>query len=88
MYEASFHLLDKSRIQKSLHTTHPSGVIPVLRAFGTEHAEASFIALECKRLVAEMGGILQWGDFVVLRELPPYSLFITTLTRYRFRDNF
>lgn len=57
---------DKSRIRKSLYTNHPSGATPVLRAFPTEHAEATFIAVECRRLVAEMGGILRWGDFVVL----------------------
>ena len=67
-------LLDKSRIPKSLHTSHPSGPAPVLRAFPTEHAEATFMAVECKRLVAEMGGVLNWGDFVVLRELTPSSL--------------
>jgi DNA helicase II / ATP-dependent DNA helicase PcrA len=78
VYRRSSSLLDKSRIQKSLHTNHPSGATPVLRAFPTEHAEATFIAVECKRLVAEMGGILRWGDFVVLRELPPHSLYIVT----------
>lgn len=69
MYLDSSYVTDKSRIQKSLHTNHPAGMTPVLRAFPTEHAEAAFIAVECKRLVAEMGGALNWGDFVVLREL-------------------
>jgi DNA helicase II / ATP-dependent DNA helicase PcrA len=78
--------LDKSRIQKSLHTNHPSGMTPVLRAFPTEHAEATFIAIECKRLAAEMGGILRWGDFVVLRKLHPilYKLIYFTPALVRF----
>jgi DNA helicase-2/ATP-dependent DNA helicase PcrA len=78
VYKCSCYLEDKSRIQKSLHASHPSGATPVLRAFPTEHAEATFVAVECKRLVAEMGGILNWGDFVVLREVPPYSLYVVT----------
>ncbi|KAF9468047.1 UvrD-helicase-domain-containing protein [Collybia nuda] len=57
---------DKTRIQKSLHTTHPVGMAPLLRFFPTEHAEATFIAVEIKRVVAHMGGVLSWGDFVVL----------------------
>ncbi|KAF5382208.1 hypothetical protein D9615_004383 [Tricholomella constricta] len=57
---------DKTRIQKLLHTTHPTGSTPFLRSFPTEHAEAQFIALEIKRLVAHMGGVLRWKDFAVL----------------------
>ncbi|KAF9065598.1 P-loop containing nucleoside triphosphate hydrolase protein [Rhodocollybia butyracea] len=57
---------DKTRIQKSLHTSHPVGPIPVLRSFSSEQMEASFLAGEIKRIVAHMGGALNWGDFVVL----------------------
>ncbi|KAJ4477215.1 P-loop containing nucleoside triphosphate hydrolase protein [Lentinula aciculospora] len=57
---------DKTRIQKSLHTSHPVGPIPVLRSFLSEQMEASFLAGEIKRIVAHMGGVLHWGDFVVL----------------------
>ncbi|KAG5634226.1 hypothetical protein H0H81_002799 [Sphagnurus paluster] len=57
---------DKTRIQKSLHTSHPAGSTPFLRAFPGEHMEALFIALEIKRLVAHMGGGLRWGDFAIL----------------------
>ncbi|KAE9400182.1 UvrD-helicase-domain-containing protein [Gymnopus androsaceus JB14] len=57
---------DKTRIQKSLRTSHPVGPIPVLRSFPSEHIEASFLAGEIKRIVAHMGGVLNWGDFVVL----------------------
>lgn len=42
--------------------------MPVLRNFGTEHEEASFIAREIKRLVAYTGGMLDWDDFVILCE--------------------
>ena len=71
---------DESRIQKSLHTSHPTGTRPVLRFLPTEHAEATFIAGEIKRLVAQMGGVLRWGDFAVLRKHYPLmnsSLFHT-----------
>ncbi|THV07389.1 UvrD-helicase-domain-containing protein [Dendrothele bispora CBS 962.96] len=57
---------DRSRIQKSLVASHPAGTIPVLRCFSSEQAEAAFIAVEVKRLVAHMGGLLHWGDFVIL----------------------
>ncbi|TRM64719.1 P-loop containing nucleoside triphosphate hydrolase protein [Schizophyllum amplum] len=57
---------DKDRIPKSLQSSHPAGKVPVLRAFSSEHAEASFIATEIRRLVANMGGVLQWCDFVIL----------------------
>ncbi|KAF5367496.1 hypothetical protein D9758_003744 [Tetrapyrgos nigripes] len=57
---------DKSRIQKSLVASHPAGITPTLRCFSSEQAEAAFIAGEIKRLVAHMGGLLRWGDFVIL----------------------
>ncbi|KAJ7122967.1 P-loop containing nucleoside triphosphate hydrolase protein [Mycena epipterygia] len=57
---------DKSRIPKTLLTSHPSGTSPVLRSFPSEQAEANFIAIEIKRVVASMGGLLRWGDFAIL----------------------
>ena len=66
------HLIDKSRIPKTLHTSHPSGPTPFLRTFSDETAEASFIAMEVKRVVAASGGMLNWNDFVVLRKCFPY----------------
>ncbi|KAJ3808888.1 P-loop containing nucleoside triphosphate hydrolase protein [Lentinula aff. lateritia] len=57
---------DKTRIQKSLHTSHPVGPTPVLRSFSSEQMEALFFAGEIKRIVAHMGGVLNWGDFVIL----------------------
>ena len=61
--------IDKLRIPKSLHTSHPLGATPVLRGSEDEKKEANFIAQEIKRCVANMGGVLRWEDFVVLREL-------------------
>jgi len=40
----------------------------MLGKFDSEKEESNFIAAEIKRCVANMGGILKWGDFVVLRE--------------------
>ncbi|KAJ7713348.1 P-loop containing nucleoside triphosphate hydrolase protein, partial [Mycena maculata] len=57
---------DKLRIPKTLLTSHPLGTTPVLRSFPSEQAEANFIAVEIKRVVASMGGTLQWGDFAIL----------------------
>ncbi|KAK7463908.1 ATP-dependent DNA helicase srs2 [Stygiomarasmius scandens] len=57
---------DKSRIQKSLIASHPTGTTPVLRCFSSEQAEATFIAVEIKRIAAHMGGMLRWSDFVIL----------------------
>lgn len=48
---------------------HPTGKLPVLQVFTNEYQEATFIASEIKRLVACMGGLVDWNDFVVLRAL-------------------
>jgi len=64
-------LLDKKRIPKSLHTSHPLGPTPFVGEFENEKEEADFIAYEIKRCVANMGGILKWGDFVILRRFWP-----------------
>lgn len=39
----------------------------MLRSFPTENDEASFIAYEINRMIAQTGGILSYGDFAVLR---------------------
>ncbi|KAK1224989.1 ATP-dependent DNA helicase srs2 [Marasmius sp. AFHP31] len=57
---------DKSRIKKTLHASHPAGTTPVLREFETEQLEAAGIASEIKRVIAYSGGMLNYGDFVVL----------------------
>jgi len=62
-------LLDKKRIQKSLHTSHPLGKLPTLRSCTTELDESSFIADEIKRVIAYMGGLLQFSDFAILRSV-------------------
>ena len=61
--------IDKLRIPKSLHTSHPLGATPVLHESDDEKEEAGFIAQEIKRCAANMGGVIRWGDFVVLRGL-------------------
>ena len=60
--------LDKKRVQKSLHTGHPLGCNPMLGSFADEKAEAEMIAREIKRCTANMGGVLNWGDFAILRK--------------------
>ncbi|KII89988.1 hypothetical protein PLICRDRAFT_53116 [Plicaturopsis crispa FD-325 SS-3] len=57
---------DKNRIPKSLYTSHPAGPVPMLHCFKTEHVESSWMAVEIKRVIAQMGGVLGYGDFVVL----------------------
>jgi superfamily I DNA/RNA helicase len=59
-------LSDKQRIPKSLNTSHPLGATPFVGVFDSEKEEAAFIAFEIKRCVANMGGVLKWGDFVIL----------------------
>ena len=61
--------VDKKRIPKSLHTSHPLGPTPFLLSSENEKQEADFIAFEIKRSVAHMGGVLKWGDFAILCKL-------------------
>ena len=61
-------MADKKRVAKTLLATHPVGRRPVLQLHLNEYEEAAFIASEIKHLVAETGGMLEWGDFVVLRK--------------------
>lgn len=62
---------DKKRVAKTLLATHPIGRRPMLQLHLNEYEEATFIATEIKHLVAATGGMLAWGDFVVLRESVP-----------------
>ncbi|KAJ3545974.1 hypothetical protein NMY22_g2239 [Coprinellus aureogranulatus] len=66
--EASLEIVsqDSKRIAKSLYTAHPDGIAPILYQVSGEQEEAAFIAVEIKRLVAEMGGAFKWGDFAIL----------------------
>ncbi|KAH9838601.1 P-loop containing nucleoside triphosphate hydrolase protein [Rhodofomes roseus] len=57
---------DKKRVAKTLRAEHPAGPSPMLQLFLNEHQEAEFIASEIKKIVAATGGMLEWGDFVVL----------------------
>ncbi|EPQ52841.1 UvrD-helicase-domain-containing protein, partial [Gloeophyllum trabeum ATCC 11539] len=64
---------DHSRIQKTLHTSHPDGCCPVLQCFPSEQDEAACIAREIKRLSASSGGMLGWEDFVILLRMNSLS---------------
>ncbi|OSX59010.1 hypothetical protein POSPLADRAFT_1151629 [Postia placenta MAD-698-R-SB12] len=57
---------DNTRVPKTLRTSCPTGPTPVLQSFPYDNNEAAFIAAEIKRLVAVTGGMLGWGDFVIL----------------------
>lgn len=59
---------DKNRVQKSLFTSHPAGVTPVLCSLPSEKDEAARIATEVKRTIAYTGGLLNYGDFAILCE--------------------
>lgn len=59
---------DSKRINKSLYTSHPEGIAPILYQTDSENDESKFIAIEIKRLAANMGGTFSWGDFSILRE--------------------
>lgn len=59
---------DRSRIQKSLYTSHPRSTPVCLKVFSTPVIEASFISTEIKRLIAYSGGVLNYGDFAILRQ--------------------
>ena len=61
--------VDRERIQKSLFTSHPRSTPVTLKVFSTPVIEASFISTEIKRLIAYSGGVLNYGDFAILREL-------------------
>ncbi|KAF9223657.1 UvrD-helicase-domain-containing protein [Gyrodon lividus] len=75
---------DNSRIPKMLRTSHPLGPRPMLRSFPTENDEASFVAYEINRLIAQTGGMLGYGDFAVLLRFNALSRMIeTSLQRER-----
>ncbi|KAJ3478605.1 hypothetical protein NLI96_g9642 [Meripilus lineatus] len=55
---------DRSRIPKTLRSTHQTGPRPFLRVIPMD--ESRFVAAEIKRLIAYSGGMLTWNDFVIL----------------------
>lgn len=57
---------DTERIQKSLRTGHAAGAPVVLREFVNAQDEASYIAYEIKRAVAQSGNQLNHNDFAIL----------------------
>ncbi|TFK47713.1 UvrD-helicase-domain-containing protein [Heliocybe sulcata] len=64
---------DKTRIPKTLHTSHSNGCTPVLQCFPSEQEESACIAREIKRLSAASGGLLGWEDFVILLRMNSLS---------------
>ncbi|KAF9814441.1 hypothetical protein IEO21_05105 [Rhodonia placenta] len=64
---------DNTRVPKTLRTSCPTGPTPVLQSFPYDNNEAAFIAAEIKRLIAVTGGMLGWGDFVILLRLNALS---------------
>jgi len=61
--------IDSSRIKKKLFTSHPRSTPVNLKVFANPTIEASFIATEIKRMIAYSGGVLNYGDFAILRKL-------------------
>ena len=51
-----------------MNTSHPLGSTPCLGVFDNEKSESEFIANEIKRCTANMGGVIKWSDFAVLRK--------------------
>jgi DNA helicase-2/ATP-dependent DNA helicase PcrA len=62
------NMADRTRIQKSLYTSHPKSTTVSLKNFSTPIIESSFIATEIKRLIAYSGGVLGYEDFAILCE--------------------
>ncbi|GAA5896051.1 hypothetical protein JCM5296_006229 [Sporobolomyces johnsonii] len=57
---------DTKRINKSLHSSHPTGSSVVLHCAPDPQTEAAFIAASIKHLVAHMGGLITYNDCAVL----------------------
>lgn len=57
---------DTKRINKSLHSSHPSGSSVVLHAANDPQAEATYIASMIRYLVAHLGGLVTYKDFAIL----------------------
>lgn len=61
-----FFFLDKSRIDKSLHTDNPVGK-PILKiTTSDESAQAQFVAKEIKNIINGAKGLVSYRDFAVL----------------------
>jgi DNA helicase-2/ATP-dependent DNA helicase PcrA len=57
---------DETRPPKQLQATHSAGQRPVLRKLPDAKAEADWIVMEIKRLIALSGGMLSLNDFAIL----------------------
>ncbi|KAJ5095725.1 hypothetical protein NUU61_005081 [Penicillium alfredii] len=69
---------DTTRPAKKLQPTHSYGTLPVLRKLPTANAEAQWMVLEIKRLVAMTGSLLRMSDFAVLLRSASLSTRIET----------
>lgn len=58
--------IDTKRINKSLHSSHPSGSSVVLHPAADAQTEATFIASTIRHIVAHMGGLVTYNDFAIL----------------------
>jgi DNA helicase-2/ATP-dependent DNA helicase PcrA len=59
-------LIDTKRINKSLHSSHPSGTSVVLHCAPDPQSEANFISSTIRHLVAHLGGLVTYKDFAIL----------------------
>ncbi|GAA5969721.1 hypothetical protein JCM3765_001218 [Sporobolomyces pararoseus] len=57
---------DTKRINKSLHSSHPSGSSIVLHSSSDPQSEANFIASTIRHLIAHLGGLVSYKDFSIL----------------------
>ncbi|GAA5966335.1 hypothetical protein JCM21900_003099 [Sporobolomyces salmonicolor] len=57
---------DTKRINKSLHSSHPTGSSVVLHCAPDAQTEAAFIAASIKHLIAHMGGLITYNDCAIL----------------------
>lgn len=69
---------DTARPDKKLQPTHSHGTMPVLRKLPNASAEAHWMVLEIKRIMAMTGGILRMSDFAVLLRSASLSTRIET----------
>ncbi|GAA6061510.1 hypothetical protein JCM10212_004500 [Sporobolomyces blumeae] len=69
---------DTNRINKSLHSSHPSGSSVVLYSASDAENEATFIASTIRHLVAHLGGLVTYNDFAILLRYGALSRSIET----------
>lgn len=69
-----YHVSDKNRLQKSLHTNNPVGK-PILRIkTSNELTQAQFVAREIKKVISGSNGLINYKDIAVLMRMNATSL--------------